>query len=264
MKRTLTAVGVTLGMLLTTSLASAQKQGDFGQQGQFIISADRLFPLFGFTHYSQDNPTGPGVNKNTTSNSSSSLSFFYGMSLTGVQPGGGFTTNLFYTVPRVGLDYVIIPNVTLGGDLVAYFTLGGSTSNQVDRTNGTSTTTTTDNPSVVLFGIAPRGGYILGLTDMFSLWLRGGLSFYTVSSKSTTTNPDRSQTNSQHQFAIDLDPQLVFTPIPHLGFTAGLTADIPFGGGVSTDTTQGGTTVSTSNFASVFFLGVTVGMLGYF
>jgi hypothetical protein len=263
MKRTLTAVGVTLGMLLTTSLASAQKQGDFGQQGQFIISADRLFPLFGFTHYSQDNTTGPGVNKDTTSNSSSSLSFLYGTSLT-VGQGVPFFTNLFFTVPRVGFDYVIIPNVTLGGDLVAYFSLGGSSSHEVDRNNGTSTTTTTDNPSVLLFGIAPRGGYILGLTDMFSLWLRGGLSFYTVSTKSTTTNPDTSTTSNEHQFAIDLDPQFVFTPIPHLGFTAGLTADIPFGGGVSTDRTQGGTTVSTSNFASVFFLGVTVGMLGYF
>ncbi len=79
MKRTLTAVGLTLGavgILLTTSPAQAQQQTEFGQRGQFIISADRLVPFFAFTHESEDLQTNATQTKLTHSSSSTSLSFF--------------------------------------------------------------------------------------------------------------------------------------------------------------------------------------------
>jgi hypothetical protein len=258
MKRRLTAVGATVGAvlgLLTTSLAHAQQRPEFGEQGEFILSADRLVPFFAFSHESADGPTGPGVSKSITTASQSSLSFFYGYTADG--------NDLFYTVPRVGFDYTIVPNVTLGGDLVLFFTLGGSTGTETDATNGTSMTTTATAPRTTLFGIAPRAGYILGLNNKFSLWLRGGLSVYTLSQKQSNNN-DVTVTNSEHQFSLDLDPQLVYTPIYHVGFTAGLTADIPFAGGHSTETDTGGTSTTFSASSSVFYLGVTVGMLAYF
>ena len=264
MKRRLMAVLATTGAacgLLTTSPAHAQRldRPEFGEKGNIILSADRLVPLFAFSHESADEPTGAGVSKQVNTASQTSLSFFY-----------GYTTDpadLFYTVPRVGLDYTIVPNVTLGGDLVLFFTLGGSTGTETDFTNGNSTTTTTNAPSTTLFGIAPRVGYILGLNNTFSFWLRGGLSFYTLSQKQTNNgngNNDITRTNSLHQFSIDLDPQLVITAIPHVGFTAGLTVDIPFAGGHSAETDTGGTSNTFSASSSVFYLGVTLGMLTYF
>lgn len=272
MKRTLIAVGASLAALTAAPAALAQGKGEFGQQGQFILSADRLMPFFAWSNISVDNGTGGGQTKNTTSSSQTSLGFLWGStpgygSAGGVGGNGGLAaTNLFFTVPRVGFDYVIVPNVTIGGDLVVYFTLGGSNSTEIDYQNGMTQTTKNDNPGVTLFGIAPRGGYILGLNDMFSLWLRGGFSYYTATAKQTVTNGNNTQTNTatQSQPAIDLEPQLVFTPVPHLGFTAGLTADIPFAGNWSFSNQNGGQTNSTSNSASVFYLGVVLGMLGYF
>jgi hypothetical protein len=272
MKRTLIAVGASLAALTATPAALAQAKGEFGQQGQFILSADRLMPFFAFSNISVDNGTGGGQTKNTTTSSQTSLGFFWGStpgygSLAGGPGAGGlFATNLFFTVPRVGFDYVVVPNVTVGGDLVVYFTLGGSTTNEVDFQNGMTNTQKNDNPGVTLFGIAPRAGYILALNDMFSVWLRGGFSYYSVTAKQTVTNGGNSQTNtaSQSQPAIDLEPQLVFTPVPHLGFTAGLTADIPFAGNWSFSNQNGGQTNSTSNSASVFYLGLVLGMLGHF
>lgn len=266
MRRPLTAALVTLAVLTTAPLAMAQK-AEFGQQGEFIISADRLVPLFGFSSLSIDNGTTGNQTKNTSTITQTSLSFFYGGTPAPGLLGNGSNdigANLFYTVPRLGFDYVIVPNVTIGGDIVLYFTLGGSTSSEVDTNSGMSTNTSSGNPSTTLFGLAPRGGYILQLNDMFSLWLRGGFSYYTATVKQTVPNGGGSTSGSEHQPSIDLDPTMVFTPIPHVGFTGSLTADIPFAGGVSTTTTNGGQTVNVSNSASAFYFGLTLGMLAHF
>jgi hypothetical protein len=263
MKRTVTAVGTTLGavgLLLITSSAHAQQQTDFTQKGQFIISADRLVPLFAFTHTSENLPADAPITKNVETNSQSSLSFFYGYT----PPA----QDLFYTVPRLGVDYTIVPNVTIGGEIVLYFTLGGNHGTETDSSNGTTVTTSTSSPSTTLFGIAPRGGYIFALNNIFSFWLRGGFSFYTESSTTTTNdnngNTINKTTNSFHQFSLDLDPQFVITPFPHIGFTAGITMDIPFGGRNSTENDQGNSTQTFSAGASDFYLGVTLGMLVHF
>lgn len=264
MRRPLTAALVTLAVLTTAPLAMAQK-AEFGQQGEFIISADRLLPFFGFSSVSFNNGTNNNQTKNSTTVTQTSLSFFYGGTPSPsllVNGGNDIGANLFYTVPRLGFDYVIVPNVTLGGDIVLYFTLGGSTSTEIDTNNG-KIVNTNGNPSTTLFGLAPRGGYILPLNDMFSLWLRGGFSYYTATVKATA-NGGATSSGSEHQPSIDLDPQIVFTPIPHLGFTAGLTADIPFAGGFSTTTPNGNGTTTVSNSASAFYFGLTLGMLGHF
>jgi hypothetical protein len=276
MKRTVTALGVALGaagVLFTASPAHAQQQEPFGQKGQFILSADRLMPLFSFSHWSGQCSTNAGiaaelpsclgvaaagaggVTKVTYSGSQTAMSFFYGSTAN--------TNDQFYTVPRIGFDYTIVNNVTIGGDIVLFFTLGSNASTETDFSNGSSQTTTTSTPSTTIFGIAPRGGYILGLNNLFSLWLRGGFSFYTESQKSHPTN-DSTLTNSIHQFSLDLDPQFVITPLPHIGITAGLTIDIPFGGGHSTDFDQGNTSQSFSAGSSIFYLGVTAGLLVHF
>lgn len=277
MKRTLTAVGASLVAFTAAPAAMAQAKGEFGQQGQFIIGADRLLSFLGYSHYSYDLPTGFNQTKNNVSFSEWSMSFFYGSNPTTSNvavfggPGGGagatlgaYGTNLAFTVPRVGLDYVVVPNVTVGGDVILYFTLGGNTSTEQDSQGGTVTTTSDGNPGITLFGIAPRGGYILGLNDMFSLWLRGGFSFYTWTAKQTINNGNTTLTAGQNQFALDLEPQIVLTAIPHVGFTAGVTMDIPLVGQWSDSTENNGTTRSDSGGASILYLGLTMGMLAYF
>jgi hypothetical protein len=261
-RRAAIALGSGASILFGASLASAQARGgDFGQQGQFIIEGNRLFQFFAFDDVSQSALEGVGgdVTSITTTTTSTTMSILYG--------SNGSTSDPFFTVPRVGFDYVLIPNVTIGTDLVVLFTLGGHTTVETDTSNGGSSSVTTPSPAVTGFGITPRGGYILPLTDMFSLWLRGGFSYYTATSKTTTeTAGGVPTTNSANvdQFALDLEPQIVFTPIPHVGFTAGVTADIPLTGGHSLNTTTGDDSESASAHSSIFYLGVELGMLAHF
>jgi hypothetical protein len=67
-----------------------------------------------------------------------------------------------------------------------------------------------------------------------------------------------------NQFALDLDPQLVITPLPHFGFTAGVTGDIPIAGGHAETHTDGGGSTSASASSSLLFVGVTGGLVGWF
>ena len=261
MMRKLTVVGAAMGVLLTASVAGAQNQGyaeGFGQKGQFIFSADRLVPVLAFT---QNKITNNDVTPNsTTTSTGSSISLLWGSNTTG--PGGAGNST-FYTVPRLGFDYVVIPNLTIGGDLFVFFTLGGSTTHQV---GGTSVST--DDPSGNAFGIAPRVGYVIGMNDMLSFWLRGGLSFYHAGTSAPNgACNNQSDTSSLNVFGLDLDPQLVIAPTSHFAFTAGPAIDVGFAGSASTSGPVPGqcnTTTTTSNGYSSFNIGLTGGLLGWF
>lgn len=266
MVRRLSAVAAGFAVLTGVSLAHAQRPGtSFGDQGEFVISADRLFPLLGYTHASANQLTGvpPTASKISNTQDYSSLGFFWGGTDTLVTDTGGAIENP-YTVPRVGFDYTILPNVTVGGDLLLYFTLGGSGSSETYLNNGSTQTTTVPAPKTTLFGIAPRGGYILHVSELLSVWLRGGLSYYTVTVHTTEPGNAGTDSNNFDQLSLDLDPQLVITPIPHVGFTIGATADIPLTGGHSLTHSQAGASSSASAFSSLFFIGATGGLLVWF
>jgi len=270
MVRRLTAVAAGLGVLLVGSLAQAQASGgSFGNQGQFIFSADRLFPVLGYSSGSVNEPgqLGPGISKVSDSENQSSLGFFWGATpaFAGVGTAGTVVPNV-YTVPRLGFDYTILPNITIGGDLVVFFTLGGSGSSETYLNDGSTQTTTVQQPKSTIFGIAPRGGYVLHLTDMLALWLRGGISYYTSTSKTSNTNNGNTVNNSFNfdQLSLDLDPQLVITPVPHFGFTVGVTGDIPLTGGISETQSGTGGSSSVSSHASLLFIGMTGGVIGWF
>jgi hypothetical protein len=249
--RTFTAAGTLAAALLTPALARAQTREEFGERGQFILSADRLVPLFSWSRVAQNAfPSNvPATDTQIfTTDTQTSFSFFWGATP---------EQETIFTVPRIGFDYVVIPHLTVGGDIVVYFTVGGGTSTETDFTNGGSQTRSQDVDNFLVFGIAPRVGYVLRLSNLFSLWLRGGLSFYTE----TASHPNNTHDNTD-QFALDLEPQFVFTPVPHFGITAALDGDIPLAG-------QHSTTDFTNRFeqsaaSSIAYFGVTLGMLGYF
>lgn len=218
-------------------------------------------PLFSWSRVAQDDlpPLPAGVSNSSTTTTQTSFSFFWGST------GPAAIPEVFYAVPRVGFDYTILPNVTIGGDIGLFFTTGNSSSQETDNTNGSSVTTSVDNGGLFVFGIAPRAGYILRLNDMFAFWLRGGLSFYTETA-STAKRADGSYSHDNtDQFALDLEPQFVFTPVQHFGLTATLDGDIPLAGQhAHTDFGGNGGSAEASASSSVAFFGLTLGMLGYF
>jgi hypothetical protein len=164
----------------------------------------------------------------------------------------------FYSAPRVGFDYVLIPHLTLGGELFVWFTPGQNISN---NTNGT--TVTNPAPTGNEFGIAPRVGYIFDMSSVLSIWLRGGISYYLANFSSNASN-GCSANASLDSFGIDLDPQLVISPTQHFAFTAGPALDWGFLGGWSynANSCQNQPTVS-GNYTAVNFA-INGGLIGWF
>jgi hypothetical protein len=247
MARTLTTISALLFVLLASKGAYAQKAA-FGEKGEFIIGADRLVPVFSFTQEWEGNLGIPPAGTTSLSSTSSqgAFSFFWGS-------GGPIQAPAFFTAPRAGFDYVLIPHLTLGGELVIFTTTGASTT--VTRTTAMGTTTTPNQaPTEVLFGFAPRVGYVLRLTDLFSLWLRGGFSFYSEGDSFTFGNNPGS---GENLFAIDLEPQFVITPLPHIGISLSPTLDLPLFGQRWHDPNEN------ANFDMLYF-GINASLLVYF
>jgi hypothetical protein len=266
MTRKLAVVGAAMVVLLTASVAGAQNTGEgFGQRGEFIFSADRLVPVLSFTQnkVTLDNPnvsvstTGGGLSLLWGNNSNFGVT---GGGAVGFPSGGNST---FYTTPRVGFDYVIIPRLTIGGDLLVFFTLGGSTTTATDNMSRS-----VDRPSGNAFGLAPRVGYIFGINELLSFWLRGGVSYYHAGASAPDNNcNNQDDTASLNVFGLDIDPQLVISPAPHFAFTAGPAIDIGFAGSASSTVPGPGNcnaSTTTSAGYSSYNIGLTGGLLGWF
>ena len=255
---TMALAGLWISMLAAGS-ASAQGRGELGEKGQFIFSADRLVPILGYTN-----------NSAAASTSGGSISLFYGNnSWTGTGAGGpaGWGNPTFYTVPRLGFDYTVIPNLTVGGNFVLAFPTGGNVS-----TCTGNICTQTDTPGGNVWGLAPRAGYIIGIPDMMAIWLRGGLSYYHSNSSIAGAVPPgcpaANTTDTSGVFGLDLEPQFVVTPINHFAFEIGPTLDWGFAGNATNETPTPaapcGSTTKTSYGYTSLYVGVTGGIFGWF
>jgi hypothetical protein len=256
MMRKLLAVAAGLGVTLVGSQALAQPApaGEFGQQGQFIFSADRLVPFFAFSSVKQDLPLTPGMTQHSETDNTTSMSFFAGIS-----------PDHMFNIPRVAFDYSIIDHLTIGGALMLYFTLGSSHNEHAQQGNATIDSSH-DNPSSLAFGVAPRVGWVFNFSPALAFWLRGGFSYYRAQTKTTDTaqTPNVITTNSNDTFAFDFDPVFVISPIPHFAFTAGPALDIGFGGHATTDIQAGGSETSTSFGYQPINFSINLGLLGWF
>jgi hypothetical protein len=248
--------GVLAAAMATVSGASAARatgSGDslgMAEKGSLIISADRLFGAT-WTQSSVDNPQ-------KYKDKYTSFGLLWGSPVTST---AGLASP--YNIPRAGVDYTIISNLTIGGS-IGFF----SQSHGTERTNpNNGVITSQDAPSVTAFALAPRVGYVLGFSPNIGLWLRGGLTYFTTS---VDLHPDNTQFGTPSSygfsgFSINLEPQLVLAPVEHFAFTVGLVADLPLGGSQKTTTYLGnGATQTESIGLGVTNIGLTVGLLGWF
>jgi hypothetical protein len=235
------AAAVALAVLGSTSHADAAGDANgFSQKGQFIVSADRLFSFFSYTNISVSG------DNTTTSENATSIALLWGQ-----EPGpnlGGITDP--HTVPRVAFDYTVIDHLTIGGSLVLAFGLGGK-----NETKTGNVTRSTDSPTTTLIGISPRVGYVIPVGDILAIWPRGGFTFYSASAKTKQeqNNNTVTTTTTASQLSLDLDPQL-----------AGPLVNIPLTGSASVKTESGGTTREVSNDLSIFHMGISTGIGGWF
>jgi hypothetical protein len=230
-------------VIAAASPAGAQPVDDLGARGQIIIGADRLSPLFSYSRIKQDQGGGDSETTSTTS-----MNFLW----------AGDPQDV-YDIPRLGLDYVVAPNVTVGGDLFATLPVSASRS----TTQG-GMTTSRDTQKINAFGIGARAGYILPAAHNVFFWGRGGLSYTRVG----TTNPPNmggnQQSSSVSQTGLSLEPLFVIGVTPHFGILLGPVLDIPLTGTAHNEFTMGGMTVSQDNDESQLHVGITAGLVGWF
>ena len=257
--RALTVLGAVVSSMLIAASAQAQdKATAFGSQGQYILSANRLFSVFAYTN----NKISPdGVQNADTTYNATSIALVGGTPSAALGAGAagvGAANGTFYNVPRFGFDYAIIDKLTIGGEAILFFNLGGSA-----HLNGSSTSQ--DLASGNVWGLAPRVGYVIGMTDMLSIWLRGGLHYYNAQVNTAAAGPGACSppASAAHVFGLDLDPTLVISPGAHVGVMVGPVLDWGFLGGGSV---PAGTSCSATNnfsYTSLNF-GITSGLLGTF
>jgi hypothetical protein len=245
MRRVLFTISAATALVLPARSAAAQER--LGEKGQLIISVDRLVPLFSYTSTKLNNPNG--------SSTTDSLSRF--SLLSSGFGGSGFDTFNIHNVPRVSFDYTVTHGLTLGGSIIVFFS-GGGTHTATDR-NGVSRSV--DANGYTLFGVAPRVGYILRLgRSNFYFWPRGGVSFYSLNVK--THNPNGSTNSDTYSdWAIDIEAMFAFSPVAHVAFTLGPTADVPFTG--SHSSTPAGEPTTSTDFSQLQ-IGGHLGLLAYF
>src|SRR5689334_10948119 len=98
-RKAILGLGALAATLFGSQTASAQEAHGMAEKGNFIISADRIVPLFSFTRVSHTQ-TDPGRTENDVT-TASSLS---------ILPGTDLLAANVHTIPRIGFDFVVIPN----------------------------------------------------------------------------------------------------------------------------------------------------------
>lgn len=175
---------------LVVTTISGRSSADFGRQGTLVIGAERLFGIVG-----TDTDTD-GADRDSTS-----VSFMWGGS-PGERP---------YDRPRGSVDYFVIDNLSLGGSLGFYTWSSSVEDNNDDDGSG--------------FLLAPRVGYMVGLTDRLGFWPRGGFTYVR----------DATDAAKHTAGALSLEAPLVIGLSGGVAITLSLTIDLGLAGEVDYD-----------------------------
>jgi hypothetical protein len=219
----------------------------------FMLSAERLTNLLAWS------VTHTATVPSSSFNGSSTTQIELERSGTDVSflGSGGVSSNAF-GVPRVAFDGMFESGFTLGGSLSYLVTSGKHET--ADGTNKSSQ----DDPSSSIFVLAPRIGVMIEASPTVGIWLRAGISRISMSSEISVINLDngdvQTSTSTETTTLIDLtlDPQLVITPLPHVGLTVGALLDIGVGGSVETSGSTNTTDIKESSY------GVSGGLVAIF
>jgi hypothetical protein len=211
------AVGV--GLLAHTTNAA----------GTVIVGAERLTGV-GAESVTQTQEEGGVESEQTVDTTTIAL---LGSGRGSLLPLGG---SLF---PRIGVDGVLGPGVTLGGSLM-YTRTSGEVENSV-TVAGETDTSKDDQPTISWLLLHPRVGYMAPLSPTFWIWPRGGITYSVTSLESeneafingVVTNQTRETTLTFTQATLEL--LFLASPLEGGAITSGAYADLPLGGESATE-----------------------------
>jgi hypothetical protein len=180
--RKLRIIGLVAPLAFCHSTAALAQ--DLGLQGDLTLGIERAFG-FHWTTTSWDNV--PPDQDNDTSHT-----------VVGI---GWYRAETAHHNPRVGLDYFIVDQLSLGGSL-GFWSAGG------DR----------DGDGFMIF---PRVGYVIPFGDIAGFWPRGGLAYY---SEGGGQNWDQLVLGAEGSFYVRPLPDwaILFGPTMDLGVTGGV------------------------------------------
>ena len=186
-----------------------------------VLGAERLT---GFYYWNLEPESGSGLSGTT-------------FNLLFTRDGGYANVGVSGPSPRLSLDGVLGPGVTVGGTI-------GFSSNNVDL-GGEEVTFS----ALVL---NPRVGYIASPNETISLWPRLGISY------SIQWISDSNTDVSLRILALAIDPMLVIHPMPHIGILLGPVFEVSLSGTVESDTS------TASNDFSTLTAGLAAGVAIFF
>lgn len=147
--------------------------------------------------------------------------------------GSGSTPNPF-SLPRLAFDGMFESGLTLGGALMYVRTSG-----KQEVAAGGSQKTSLESATSAVFILAPRVGVMIESSSAVAVWLRGGITRTSIATQLPTSNAETDEVPSGSReitttlVDVSLDPQLVISPVPHVGVTVGLALDIGVAGSLT-------------------------------
>jgi hypothetical protein len=239
--------------------AEQPRTSSFSLRGpHFILSAERLAGVLGHTYTIEQKteqvdvftgqPTGVVVTRELKHTGTDVT--FLGAGPESVNP---------FIFPRVAFDGMLSNGLTLGGS-VSYFVTSGES--EVPDVDGSGAIVKRESPTTTVFSFSPRLGFLLQASEKVGIWLRGG-----VTRVSLTTERQQifngeifSTTETQTMLDVTLDPQLVISPVPHVGLLVGAAVDIGASGTLE-ETSNG---IKEQDGLTVSSYGVTAGLAAIF
>jgi hypothetical protein len=253
MLRSILRVAVVSSVMLgaSSALAADAAPTAMGSAGTIFLGAERLF---GVSFNNAKSTTSQGGTDVTSTYSRTDIGLL--LNANGASAFGEGTYLNPFLIPRLGFDYSVIDNLTVGGS-IGFWHASSST-----KAEGGGRSQETDGDSVNAFLFAPRVGYIIGLNEKMGIWLRGGLTYYNFGVTHPKTQARNVETSdSVNGLAFSLDPVFVLSPVEHFGLFGGLMADIPLSGSTTNDNGNGTKTSTDLKFQNI---GLNFGILGYF
>jgi opacity protein-like surface antigen len=266
-----------LALMLTVSSASAADDR-FGSGHQLAISVDRLFGFYGYSSSAAwtpaPQPNQPPPTEWQDSQSGTLINFLWGNGNTGVAIGdsaGTLGVNPFI-MPRLAFDYMLIDHLSVGGSFG--YTSTGGTNKAETRPVGTPATEPEKLPDTSAWAFAPRVGFAYMFNDFIGIWPRLGVTYSHLQAEWTQTNNNQLQDRYTWKgwlFDLDIEAQVVLSPVQHFAFTIGPIVDMGLAGKGTVSISEAPRTGNQQHMAPVpdrtikmTTYGLTAGLLGYF
>ena len=170
-------------------------------------------------------------------------------------PNRGDTTlhyTTFWLAPSA--DYFVIDNLSVGGLLEL-----STTSSSIDFPTGNGATQNISQPTTTNVTILPRVGYLIGLSNRFAIWPRGGLGYISRQSVNPSVDPANATKDSFGSFIMDVDVGFLFRLSNTFFIKAAPELTFSLGGSHSVEEAN----VTRSANASIFQFGLVSGIGGF-